>query len=119
MLYSIDDILQSADHSLNVSMVNHLLRNNNVTVLLQWPRETGTVYHVYVLPETAHTELTKTMSRSTIVISLTIPHNIQYNISIVSSLCGDTTTKVLHYGKYGIACSPTRIIGNLTEYLNA
>ena len=39
--------------------MNQLLRNNNVTVTLLWPREAGVVYHVNVLPETSHTELTK------------------------------------------------------------
>ena len=33
------------------------------------------------------------------MISLTISYDIQYNVSIVSSLCGVTTTKVLNYGK--------------------
>ena len=44
-------LLQSADHSLNVSLVNHLLRNNDVIVTLQWPREAGVVYRVNVLPD--------------------------------------------------------------------
>ena len=82
--------------------MNQLLRNNNVTVTLQWPREAGVVYHVNVLPETSHTELTKAMSHNTITINLTISYNIQYNVSIVSSLCGVTTTKVLNYGEYEI-----------------
>ena len=34
-----------------------------------------------------------------VTISLTISYNTQYNVSIVSSLCGVTTTKVLNYGK--------------------
>ena len=100
-MYSIDDALQSADHSLNVSLVNHLLRNNNVIVTLQWPREPGVVYHVNVLPDTP---FTKAMSYNTVTINLTISYNVQYNVSIVSSLCGVTTNKVLHYGKYKIAC---------------
>ena len=46
-----------------------------------------------------HTELTNAM---TVKINLTVSYNIQYNVSIVSSLCGVTTTKVLNYGKHGI-----------------
>ena len=52
------DTLQSTDHSLNVSLVNQLLRNNDITVTLQWSGEAGAVYHVNVLPEISHTELT-------------------------------------------------------------
>ena len=88
----------SMDLSLNVTMVNQLLRrlSDNVTVRLQWPREPGAVYHVSVSPEISHTELTSIMHNNVIfTINLTISYNIQYNVSIVSSLCGVTTTKVL------------------------
>ena len=93
ILLYLDDVL---DRSLNVTMVNQLLRNDDVTVTLQWPREPGAVYHVSVSPETPNTELTNAM---TVTINLTVSYNIQYNVSIVSSLCGVTTTKVLNYGK--------------------
>jgi hypothetical protein len=94
---SIDDALRNMDHSLNVSLVNHFLRNS-VIVTLQWPREAGAVYHVSVSPETPHTELTG--SDHIFVINLTISYNTQHNVSFVSSLCGVTTTKVLNYGKH-------------------
>ena len=92
--------MQSADRSLSVSLVNHLLGNNNVTVTLQWPREAGVVYRIDVLPETSLTKSCIIMSHNTITINLTISYNIQYNVSIVSSLCGVTIPKVLNYGKY-------------------
>ena len=85
------------DRSLNVTMVNQLLSNDDVTVTLKWPQEPGAVYHVNVSPETPHTALTNTTL--TIMINLTVSYNILYNVSIVSSLCGVTTTKVLNYGK--------------------
>ena len=91
--------MRSAAGSLNVSLVNQLLRNNDVTVTLQWPREAGAVYHVNIFPETSYTVFTNAVSHNTIIINLTNSYNIQYNVSIVSSLCGDTTTKVLNYGK--------------------
>ena len=78
-------------------MVNQLLRSDDVTVTLQWPREPGAVYRVNVSPETPHSQLANAMI--VIMINLTISYNIQYNMSIVSSLCGVTTTKVLNYGK--------------------
>ena len=84
------------DRSLNVTMVNQLLRSDDVTVTLQWPREPGAVYHVSALPETPHTEVA-TDQRNVVI---NISYNIQYNVSIVSSLCGVTTTKVLNYGKH-------------------
>ena len=79
-------------NQLNVSLVNHFLRNG-ITVTLQWPQEAGAIYHVHILPVT---ELTNEMS---LMINLMISYNIQHNISIASSLCGVTTTKVLKYGK--------------------
>ena len=91
-----DEALRNPESSLNVALVNQVLRNNNVTVTLQWPREAGAVYHINVLPETSRTEL---MSHSTVTVNLTIAYNVQYNGSIVSSLCGVSTTWVLHYGK--------------------
>ena len=84
------------DRSLNVTMVNQLLRSDDVTVALQWPREPGAVYHVNVSPEVSHTELA---SMGHYTINVTISYNVQYNVSIVSSLCGITTNRVLKYGK--------------------
>jgi creatinine amidohydrolase/Fe(II)-dependent formamide hydrolase-like protein len=78
-------------------MVNHFLRNT-VTVTLQWPREAGAVYSVNVLPVI---EVTTATSHNSIVISLTISYDIQYqlNVSIASNLCDVTTTRLLKYGK--------------------
>ena len=89
------------DHT---TLVNQLLGNNDVTVTLQWPREAGAVYNVDVLPENliSPTQLT-VMSHNTITTNLTIFYNIQYNVSIVSSLCDVTTTKVLNYGECDIS----------------
>ena len=58
---------------------------------------TGAVYHINVSPEILHIQLTNAMI---IMINLTVSYNIQYNVSIVSSLCGVTTTRVLNYSKY-------------------
>ena len=68
------------DHFFNVTMVNQLLRSDDVTVILQWPREAGAVYHVSVSPEISH------ITVMTVTINLTVSYNIQYNVSIVSSL---------------------------------
>jgi hypothetical protein len=76
-------------------MVTHFLRNS-VTVTLEWPREAGAVYSVNVSPLTEFTNVT---SDSSIITSLTISYNIQYNVSIVSGLCGVTTTRILNHGK--------------------
>jgi hypothetical protein len=86
------------DHSLNVTMVNELLRSDDVIVTLQWPREDGALYHVSVSPELSHNERAS-MEHNTTTINLTVSYDVQYNVSIVSSLCGVTTTRVLKYGK--------------------
>jgi hypothetical protein len=77
-------------------MVNQLLRSDDVIVTLQWPREAGAVYHVNVSPEISHNERAR---HDIFAINLTISYDIQYNVSIVSSLCGVTTTRILKYGK--------------------
>ena len=79
-------------------MVNQLLRSDDVVVTLQWPREAGAVYSVNIVLEVSHTERT-TVSHDIFAINLTISYDIQYNMSIISSLCGVITTKVLNYGK--------------------
>jgi hypothetical protein len=78
--------------------MNHFLKNS-VIVTLQWPREAGAVYSVNISPQKPHTELNEAMNSNTIATNLTISYNAQYNVSIVSSLCGVTTPKVLNYGK--------------------
>ena len=78
--------------------MNHFLRDS-VTVTLQWSRKAGAVNSVNVMPETPRTELTNTM-HDHVLINLTISYNTQYNVSITSSLCGVTTTKVLQFN-YG------------------
>ena len=92
--------MRSADryHSLNITMENYFLRNS-VTVTLQWPREAGAVYRVNVSDGTLLAK-SYTIINDTIAVNLTISYNIRYDVSIVSSLCGVTTTKVLNYGKY-------------------
>ena len=87
------------NHSLNITMVNQLLSNDDVTVTLQWPREPGAVYHVNISPEASHTELTS-MEHNVFTTNLIISFNTQYNLSIVSSPCGVTTARMLEYGKY-------------------
>ena len=86
------------DRSLNTTMVNQLLRSDDVTVTLQWPREPGAVYNVSVSPEISHTELNSMMC-NIFMISLNISYDIQYNLNIESSLCGITTTRILTYGE--------------------
>ena len=88
-------MLCKTGHPLNVTLMNHFLRKS-VTVALQWPREAGAVYTVNVLP---FTEITNITSHNSIVINLTISYDTQYNVSIVSSLCGVTTTRILKYGE--------------------
>ena len=82
------------DHSLNVTMVNQLLRSDDVTVTLQWPREPGAVYSISISPKVSHIE-SPSVEHNVSVMNLTIFYNSQYNVSIVSSLCGVTATKVL------------------------
>ena len=77
--------------------MNNFLRNG-IRITLQWPREPGAVYDVNVLPVTP---VINVISHNSIMRNLTISYNIQYklNVSISSSLCDATTTRVLKYGK--------------------
>ena len=85
VINSIEDVLRSMDHSLNVTMVNQLLRSDDVTVTLQWPREAGAVYKINVSPKISHTELTSTR-HNIFAIDLTISYtfNIMYPLYQVS-----------------------------------
>ena len=74
--------------------MNQLLRNSNVTVTLQWRQKAGAIYHVNVFLVTSHIDLTSDLM--TVSINLTLSYHIQYNLSIVSNLCGMTTTKILN-----------------------
>ena len=93
ILYPIDSFF----NRLNITMVNHFLRNS-IIITLQWPREVGAVYSVNVSPLT---EMNTAMNHDSFVINLTISYDIQYklNVSIASDLCDATTTRVLKYGK--------------------
>ena len=88
--------------------MNQLLGSSDVTVTLQWPQEAGAVYHVNAMP---HIESITNHNTSTVVINLTISYNIHYNVSIVSSLCGVTITRVLKY--YGKSWWNNQIIYNI------
>ena len=83
-----------------MSLVNQLLRTDDVTVTLQWPQEAGAVYDVTVSPERLHTGGIVLTNAMTVMINLTVSYDIQYNVSIVSSVCGVTTNKALKIGKY-------------------
>ena len=98
IIHILDNVLRSMDLSLHVTMVNQLLSNDDVTVTLQWPREPGAVYNVNVSPEISYTQHAS-MGHYIFAINVTISYNTQYNVSIVSSLCGVTTNMVLKYGK--------------------
>ena len=80
---------------LNLSLGNQFL-GNGIRVTLQWLQEPGAVYWINVLPAT---EVTNAMSNNSIMINLTISYNIQYDVSISSSLCDVTVTRVLKYGR--------------------
>ena len=91
------NITDSFLNHLNLSLVNQFL-GNGIRVTLQWLQKPGAVYWVSVLPAT---QVTNAMNNNSIMINLTISYNIQYelNVSISSSLCDVTTTRILKYGK--------------------
>ena len=78
--------------------MNNFLRNG-IRITLQWLQEPEAVYWVSVLPATEVTN--NIMNHNSVMINLTISYNIQYelNVSISSSLCDATTTRVLKYGE--------------------
>ena len=93
--------------------MNNFLRNG-IRITLQWLQEPGAVYWVSVLPAT---EVTNIMNDNSVMINLTISYNIYYelNVSISSSVCDVTMTRVLKYGRlqlynkgyYYMLCTPT------------
>ena len=95
-------VMKITDDLHNPLIVNksEILRHNNVTVILEWPKDDGVSYITSVHPSAPFTEA---MSDSTITINLTITYSTKYNFSIVSNLVCEqhsvTTTKVFNYGR--------------------
>ena len=72
---------------------------NSITMTLEWSNINGVTYVINVDPQVA---VNYTERNSAI---LTVSYNINYNVSIVASLCGTnaTTYSVLNYGKLYIS----------------
>ena len=74
--------------------------SDNVTVILEWPNEEGGVsYSASVTPESLLAEM---LTGNGTRIKLVLLYNIQYNLSIIASLCEeDSATSIteLNYGE--------------------
>ena len=70
-----------------------------MTVILEWGQEDGVLYDVSVVPNVTIRLNQSTLSRFSVL--LIVSYNIQYNVSVVATLCGRSTTHVteLRYGK--------------------
>ena len=107
------NITDSFLNDLNLSLVNQFL-GNGIRVTLQWLQKPGAVYWVNVLPAI---EVTNAMNNNSIMINLTISYNVQYelNVSILSSLCDVTTTRVLKYGRFNYT---VKVVTCMYSYYN-
>ena len=74
--------------------VNEQFGTENITVILGWREDRGSLYDSVVSPQAF-----KIISSASIV--LTLQYNVLYNVSIVLSLCGhiSTDTLELNYGE--------------------
>ena len=59
-----------------------------MTAILEWDQEDRVFYDVSVVPN-----VTVRLNQNT-SIQLTVSYNIQYNVSVVATLCGQSTTHV-------------------------
>ena len=67
---------------------------NSVTATLEWTQENDVTYNVSIFP------LVTVETSEGSSVQLTLLYNIHYNVSIVATRCGKSTTIItLHYGK--------------------
>ena len=69
----------------------------NVTILFEWTQEEGLLYNITVVS----IPLVPLRFTDSNTVLLTVSYNILYNVSVIASGCGQTTTNDihLHYGK--------------------
>ena len=58
--------------------------NNNFTVILEWSQYSGETYSIASDPKTLHTNFTTNTS-----VQLVMLYNIQYNLTVTATLCGN------------------------------
>ena len=79
----------------NVVNISEFFGINTVTATLEWTQENDVIYNVSVFP----LETTETLEGSA-SLQLTLRYNTHYNVSVVATRCGKSTTLIpLHYGK--------------------
>ena len=82
---------------IDLTMEVILETSDTLTLQLSWREETGASYNVSISPEATMTYLTENST-----VWLTLSHNVEYNVSIVATVCkrdNYTTTIRLKYGK--------------------
>jgi hypothetical protein len=70
---------------------------DNATVILNWTQQNGALYYANIIPQVPITFVTNTS------IELIVPFNVQYNLSIIGSLCdqnGTATIIDLNFGEF-------------------
>ena len=75
-----------------------MIHFGNFTVTLEWLQFSGETYNVATVPEAVHTRFTRSTS-----VQLVMLYNIQYNVSVVATLCGHRSTinfATIYYGNY-------------------
>ena len=77
--------------------ISEQFRVKDISVTLEWTRTNGVSYSIRVDPEVAVNYTGRNSAQ------ITVSYNIKYNISVVASLCGITTTNfaIIHHGKLG------------------
>ena len=71
--------------------------NDSFTVILEWPKFSCETYSVATVPEAVYTSFNMSTS-----VQLLMLYNIQYNVSVTATLCGQRSTAnlIIYYGIY-------------------
>ena len=78
--------------------ISEQFRPKDISVTLEWTGTNGVSYSVSADPEVVVNYTGRSSAQ------ITVSYDIEYNISVVASLCGITTTNfaIIHHGKLGM-----------------
>ena len=90
--------------------------NENFTLTLEWPQFSGETYSVAIVPEAVYTRFTMSTSVQLVMHML---YNIQYNVTITATLCGNRSTAnlIIYYGN-AIIQQINKLCGNYSSSMS-
>jgi hypothetical protein len=78
--------------------ISEQFQSKDISVTLEWTHTNGVSYSISVEPEVAVNYTGRSSAQ------ITVSYDTKYNVSVVASLCGETTTyfAIIYHGKLGV-----------------